>query len=312
MAHRFAHLLELVQHQILNEVRLHVIEYRYPAVDVVVYLVVPCHHRAHGGLIGVCLQEVIYSLFGLAQQHGCLVVVLRGCLERRVGITYQTAVLFQWQHLAIADMFAEEHRPFVDGVVHILFLETTLTHVGTQFHNLLPAVFLRPRGLAGCVDGVDHRMVCFRALGETAQDTVLADPVPYQYKPPAPHIHRAEQSREAPVESLRHTRLVAYHLVVVDIIDYDIVRTLATVLDSTRRLTTTQRHEVHSVGGLELAGTPAAFVDLDVEIGFQQRIELQFTLQVREQAVGTVFRLRYKDHHMDGTPLLDHQPDRYH
>ena len=90
-----AHLAELVEHQILNEVALHVVHHRDAPRHVAVYLIVPGDHCRNAGLVGVRFQDVISPRPRLAYQHRRFEVVRSRRLERRVGIADKRAVLLQ-------------------------------------------------------------------------------------------------------------------------------------------------------------------------------------------------------------------------
>ena len=153
-------------------------------------------------------------------------------------------------------------------------------------------------------------MVCFRAFGKAAQDAILADAVADQDEPPASHVHRTEQGGKTPVERRRDAGGVAHHLVIVDVINHDVVRTLPPVLDAARRLTPSERHEKHPVFGLELADAPTTLINLDTEVRPEQGVVLQLALKVRQEPVGTVFRFADQHHDMYRPRFLYHEPNR--
>ena len=68
----------------------------------------------------------------------------------------------------------------------------------------------------------------------------------------------------------------------------------------------------HAVLCLELSGAPVTFVYFDTEVLPEQRIELQFALQIGQKAVRAVFRFADQYHYMDSPCFLDHEPNRNH
>ena len=67
-----------------------------------------------------------------------------GVLEGGVGVAYQLAVVLEWEHLAVVDVFLLEDGPLGHRVIHILLLEITLAGETAHRTDFIRRVVLEP------------------------------------------------------------------------------------------------------------------------------------------------------------------------
>ena len=308
VSERVSNLGELVEHQVLHEVGLHVVENRHAPVHEVHHRIMPGHHLRHGGLCGKGLQHVEVAVGRFADQHGGLVVGGGGVLEGGVGVAHQLPVLPQREHFSVPDVLCTEDGALGHRVVHILFLEVALAGEIAQGTDLFEGVVLAPRWFPFLVKDVDHGVVDARSLGDAGENGILGDAVAHEDEPAASRLHCPEQCRQHPFGGFAHTLFVEHHLIVVNIVDDDVVGSPSPVLDATGRLAATERGEVAVVGGGELAFRPVALLDLLAEVVNVEVVVRQFLLKICEEARGGILAFPHQHHCVELPLRLDLEP----
>lgn len=300
---------ELVEEDVLQEIRLDVIfdhdVFGHPLVQVVE----PAHHLRDGALPHEGRKAMKLGS-DLAPQLDGLVVVFRGALERRVAVGNQVVVLVERQRLAPANPLLPEYGAFGDGVVHELLLEGAVSHEVRHLLHLLACPFGRPRHVALFVENVHLRDVHAFGAGHRRQHGVLADEVADHNEPPATAVECTEQGLLDPVREALHAALVLAQLVVVEVVDRDVVGSSAAVTQAARGLSSAACEEGATVGRNETAFLPVARVVLHAEVGDIASVELQLGLQVAEQRLGILLGLADKDHDVQLARLLNFEPHR--
>ncbi len=144
---------ELVEDDVLHEIGLHEEGYCHTVTCALIEVIEPAYHSGHCVLADVAVNEVQFCL-NLAPQSASLVVVCRCRFERRVCITHEHLVLFEFRHTLEAYPLMPEYGAVIDGIVHHLLFPSTVSHEILDSLRLLLGPLLNPHRVAVTVDSL--------------------------------------------------------------------------------------------------------------------------------------------------------------
>ena len=169
---------------------------------------------------------------------------------------------------------------------------------------------LFPYRLTVLVNGFDFGHIHAFCGCDVCQYGVLGYEVTHHNEATTTNIKSTEQGFLYPVGEVVYSLLVTAKLVVVQVVNYDVVRSGLLVSQTTRRLSATTGEECHVGLCDKLSFLPVAYGLLLSEVGNDTLVKLQFRLNVGQQADGTFLGLTYDHHHIDEPLGLEHQPQR--
>ena len=248
------------------------------------------------------------STLGTTYHGGSLVVVLSGGFPRRVDVEHYLLVVFQFQHRSPAYPPFLKHGSLGDGIIHVFLLKRAVAHEPLAVAQLFDGVELRPGRIPVAIDGVHLNGLYGRRVNDFLQHGVFCNQVTHHNETPVLSAEAAEQSFFYPVGHFPYTGFAPAHLIVVEVIHHDVVRTHLPETQTTGRLATASGEKGALVSCDELAFLPHSAVVLFAKVTDEVLVVLQLCLQISQQTIGTVFTLAHQYHDMQFAPEL--QPER--
>lgn len=245
---------------------------------------------------------------GTTYHGGGLVVVLSGRFPRRVDVEHYLLVVFQFQHRSPAYPPFLKHGSLGDGIIHVFLLKRAVAHELFAVAQFLDGVELRPGRIPVAIDGVHLNGLYGRRVNDFLQYGVFGNQVTHHDETPVLASEAAEQGFLYPVGHFPYTGFAPAHLIVVEVVHHDVVRTHLPETQTTGRLATASGEKGALVFGDKFAFLPHAAVVLFAKVPDDVLVVLQFCLKVAQQAVGAVFTLAHQYHDMQLTP--EFQPER--
>ena len=248
------------------------------------------------------------STLGTAYHGGSLVVVLSGGFPRRVDVEHYLLVVFQFQHRSPAYPPFLKHGSLGDRIIHVFLLKRAVAHELFAVAQFLDGVELRPGRIPVAIDGVHLNGLYGRRVDDFLQYGVFGNQVTHHDETSVLAAEAAEQGFLYPVGHFPYTGFAPAHLIVVQVVHHDVVRTHLPETQTTWRLATASGEKGALVTCDKFAFLPHSAVVLFAKVTDDILVVLQLCLQISQQTIGAVFTLAHQHHNVQLATEL--QPKR--